>query len=59
MNPTPFTIRLDEPDRRALRKHFLALAGEDRRLRFGFIASDAVIERYATTSISAATPCLA
>lgn len=46
MNPTPFTIRLDELDRRALRKHFLALAGEDRRLRFGFIASDAVIERY-------------
>jgi RimJ/RimL family protein N-acetyltransferase len=46
MNPTTFTIRLDESHRRALRNHFLALAGEDRRLRFGFIASDAVIERY-------------
>ena len=41
-----FTVRLDASDRPALRAHFLALSAEDRRLRFGFIANDAAIERY-------------
>lgn len=41
-----FTIRLAASDRPALHAHFLALGAEDRRLRFGFAARDASIERY-------------
>lgn len=41
-----FTIKLDEADRPALRAHFLALGAEDRRRRFGYIMTDASIERY-------------
>ncbi|HTE16157.1 MAG TPA: GNAT family N-acetyltransferase, partial [Burkholderiales bacterium] len=41
-----FTIRLEEADRPALRAHLLALDASDRRLRFGFAARDAAIERY-------------
>jgi RimJ/RimL family protein N-acetyltransferase len=40
------TLRLDEANRLALRTHLLALDAEDRRLRFGFAARDASIERY-------------
>jgi RimJ/RimL family protein N-acetyltransferase len=40
------TIRLDEADRPAVRAHLLALGADDRRLRFGFMARDAAIERY-------------
>ena len=41
------TVRLDESARPELRAHFLALGREDRRLRFGIITHDAMIERYA------------
>ncbi len=41
------TVRLDESARPELRAHFLALGSEDRRLRFGIMARDAAIERYA------------
>lgn len=41
-----FTVRLAASDRPALLAHFLALGGEDRRLRFGFPARDSSIERY-------------
>ncbi|SDV48350.1 GNAT family N-acetyltransferase [Chitinasiproducens palmae] len=37
---------LSSADRDALRTHFLALANDDRLLRFGQTASDAVIEAY-------------
>ena len=42
------TVKLNESDRPALLAHFLALGGEDRRLRFGFAARDVTIERYIT-----------
>ena len=44
---TPFTIRLRESDRGALEAHFLALDGEDRRLRFGSPVRDEVLQEYA------------
>ena len=45
-NATPSTIRLRESDRAALEAHFLALDGEDRRLRFGSPIRDAVLREY-------------
>ena len=44
---TPSTIRLRESDRAALEAHFLALDGEDRRLRFGSSVRDEVLKEYA------------
>lgn len=46
MNVTPSTIRLRESDRTALEQHFLALNGEDRRLRFGSTISDDGLRAY-------------
>src|SRR5687768_10231917 len=46
MNDTS-TVRLREPDRALLGAHFLALAPEDRRLRFGSTISDEAIAGYA------------
>ena len=40
------TARLREPDRAALVRHFTALDGEDRRLRFGTSVADSAIEEY-------------
>jgi RimJ/RimL family protein N-acetyltransferase len=40
------TVRLREPDRAALQRHFLSLGSEDRRLRFGAPLPDASIEGY-------------
>jgi GNAT superfamily N-acetyltransferase len=42
----PSTLRLRESHRRALRAHFLALGGEDRRLRFGAAIPDESILAY-------------
>jgi RimJ/RimL family protein N-acetyltransferase len=44
---TPSTIRLRESDRAALEAHFLALDGEDRRLRFGSSIRDDALRAYA------------
>jgi GNAT superfamily N-acetyltransferase len=41
-----FTVVLNESARPALRAHFIALAAEDRRLRFGCSVNDAFVERY-------------
>lgn len=43
---TPSPIRLRESDRAALEAHFLALDGEDRRLRFGSPVRDEVLREY-------------
>ena len=43
---TPSTIRLRESDRAALEAHFLALDGEDRRLRFGSSIRDEALQGY-------------
>ena len=42
----PSTIRLRESDRAALEAHFLALDGEDRRLRFGTSIRDEALQGY-------------
>ena len=42
----PTTVRLREADRTALEAHFLALDGEDRRLRFGSPIGDAALREY-------------
>ena len=42
----PSTVRLREPDRAALARHFIALGAEDRRLRFGSSVSDEGILEY-------------
>jgi|SRR5688572_15114604 len=42
----PLTLRLARDDREALLSHFLALDGEDRRLRFGTPAADQVLHEY-------------
>jgi len=42
----PLTLRLAEPDRASLLTHFLALAPEDRRLRFGASVGDESIRAY-------------
>jgi RimJ/RimL family protein N-acetyltransferase len=46
-NASPSTVRLHESDRAALEAHFLALDGEDRRLRFGSCVRDEVLQQYA------------
>ncbi|HUP29015.1 MAG TPA: GNAT family N-acetyltransferase [Usitatibacter sp.] len=46
MNRSIPTVRLRSHDRAALLAHFLALEGEDRRLRFGSAISDEGIESY-------------
>ena len=38
--------RLDDSDREDLRRHFLSLGDDDRRLRFGLPVTDAHIDRY-------------
>ena len=43
---SPPTVRLRVTDRAALEQHFLALDGEDRRLRFGASISDAGLRMY-------------
>jgi GNAT superfamily N-acetyltransferase len=43
---SPSTIRLRASDRPALAAHFLALSGEDRRLRFGSPVRDEVLLEY-------------
>lgn len=43
---TTLTVRLREADRAALETHFLALDGEDRRLRFGASISDEGVRAY-------------
>ena len=46
-NPTqPLPVRLRDTDRAALEAHFLALAGEDRRLRFGGPIADEGLREY-------------
>ena len=42
----PITVRLRETDRDALEAHFLALDGEDRRLRFGGPIADEGLRTY-------------
>jgi RimJ/RimL family protein N-acetyltransferase len=44
--PTAVTYRLRESDRAAIAQHFLALDGEDRRLRFGSSIADMAIQQY-------------
>jgi RimJ/RimL family protein N-acetyltransferase len=46
-NSAPTTTRLRLSDRRALEEHFVALDGEDRRLRFGSNISDDGLRQYA------------
>jgi RimJ/RimL family protein N-acetyltransferase len=46
MHATPITMRLREGDRAALESHFLALDGEDRRLRFGSNIGDEALHEY-------------
>ena len=46
MNIAPFPVRLRPADRTALLEHFLALGGEDRRLRFGSPIGDAAVREY-------------
>ena len=43
---TPSTLRLHQSDRPALEAHFLALDGEDRRLRFGSAIRDEALSEY-------------
>ncbi|MDQ3028233.1 MAG: GNAT family N-acetyltransferase [Pseudomonadota bacterium] len=43
---TPTTVRLTEHDRPALEAHFMALGGEDRRLRFGASIGDEGLRSY-------------
>jgi GNAT superfamily N-acetyltransferase len=45
-NDSIITVRLGESDREALLDHFLALDGEDRRLRFGAAVADARLREY-------------
>ncbi len=45
-HPSATTLRLRDPDRAALQRHFTGLNAEDRRLRFGAHISDEVIEGY-------------
>lgn len=47
MKVAPITLRLREPERKALVAHFLALDGEDRRLRFGSSIGDEALRAYA------------
>lgn len=46
MTATSLTVRLRESERAALENHFLALNGEDRRLRFGSNISDDGLREY-------------
>jgi GNAT superfamily N-acetyltransferase len=46
---TVFVKELSESDRPAMVTHFLALVGEDRRLRFGITRSDESVEKYVQT----------
>jgi GNAT superfamily N-acetyltransferase len=43
---SPITVRLRDTDRAALEAHFVALDGEDRRLRFGSNIGDAALAEY-------------
>ena len=43
---TPSALRLHQSDRPALEAHFLALDGEDRRLRFGSAIRDEALSEY-------------
>jgi GNAT superfamily N-acetyltransferase len=42
----PLTVRLRDTDRAALETHFVALDGEDRRLRFGSTIGNAALAEY-------------
>lgn len=46
MKVAPITVRLRESEREALDAHFLALDGEDRRLRFGSSIGDEGLRAY-------------
>lgn len=46
MKIAPITVRLRESEREALDAHFVALAGEDRRLRFGSSMGDDALRAY-------------
>ena len=46
MNPRNIVKELSRIDRGALEAHFLALAAEDRRLRFGIALSDTAVRAY-------------
>lgn len=46
MKVAPITVRLRESEREALVAHFLALDGEDRRLRFGASIADHALRGY-------------